>query len=93
MFKIDNMSVKNYIIDRVYIFFKPLLCCTNFGKKYEKNTCDICPVEVFSEEVISILKLQPEISSEGTLNTNVNILKSRNMEIIPLQYIELIKNK
>jgi len=94
MFRIDNMSVKDYITDRVYIFFKPLLCCSDFGKKYEKSTCEICAVEVFTENIISILESEPILKPrEKSLNMNMSILESIKVDIFPPHYVELIKNR
>jgi len=93
MFKIDNMSVKNYIINRVYIFFKPLLCCTDFGKKYEKSTCEVCPVEVFSDKIITLLEAQEPLQVIELSSVDMMISKSSQMDILSPEYISLIKNK
>lgn len=56
MFTIDNMTVKEFIKDRTYLYFKPLLCCMNISRPKNQQHCEYCRIDIFTDSIIETLQ-------------------------------------
>ena len=91
MYTIDNMSIKNYIKDRVYLYFKPLLCCINLSWFKSKGSCHSC---VFTDNIVDTLKTHTfDVNSTQVYNYDrspkvevVSVFSPVNIDIIRKRY-------
>jgi len=65
--ELKNMSFKDYFINRLRLFFQPLLCCIN-DKKIQEESC--CVINLLSEHIIQTLENSESILLQKTSYVN-----------------------
>lgn len=90
--KVNNISIGEHIRDRVKLYFKPLLCCTSYGKKELK--CKSCPINVFTDDVVDTI--MRDLSNIAVSNIRRGgargLSNTSNLETLPFSRIALLKN-
>ena len=96
MYSIENISLKNYIKDRTYLYFRPLnaiLCCFKIKKpNINDNQCD-CPINVFTDTVIETLNKRHYSHIIEYNYGHIIASKVETVNILSLSDIELIRQR
>ena len=96
MYSIKNMSFKDYIKDRTYLYFKPLntiLCCIKIkNPTVTEQKCN-CPIDIFTDNIIKTLKKQDFSYRVEYGYEHIITSKVKTVNILSLKDIELIRHR